>query len=355
MEDDKGKEIAVVGETTPTTAASVEVLNKDQQNDDTKSTATAATKEGDTQKVGEKGEREEPKCTKEDLIELIRAVKFSNPDASIRHVHNEIQNNMAKNESFEFLENIKLNDVKKVWKKAITGGSSGNTVSNSANNTSAASSSTKSKNSHGNTNANDINKNSILSEVDMKKSKDGILKFYTVGDGSVKTLAKNYTIQAANAAIAASKDVDEDDDNESNLKKYVNCFLDVPADCSGGRPHQALINFNDNKKKKSRKGAGDGREIVKIQVAAPFPGMGNTPMLLYNIDRTARTFIHDDDNDDNRGYEKIKQMINAHGVSGALKSGGTKAYFYSRITRREGEQQDLISIDISELAPAQKW
>ena len=118
----------------------------------------------------------------------------------------------------------------------------------------------------------------------------------------------------------------------------------------------ALINFNNTKKKKSKKGdgKGDGREIIKIQVAAPVPGMGNTVMLLYNADRTARTFIHYDEGDDNRGYDKIKQMINTHGEGGALKNGGSKAYFYSRITRREGEQ-DLISIDVSDLAPAQKW
>ncbi len=84
------------------------------------------------------------------------------------------------------------------------------------------------------------------------------------------------------------------------------------------------------------------------------PGMENSPMLLYNIDRTARTFIHDDVDDENKGYNKIKQMVNTHGVGGALKGGGSKAYFYSRITRREGDQ-DLISIDVSELAPAQKW
>lgn len=77
-------------------------------------------------------------------------------------------------------------------------------------------------------------------------------------------------------------------------------------------------------------------------------------MLLYNFDRSARTFIHYDDNDDNKGYEKIKGMITSHGSGGALKDGGTKAYFYSLITRRRGEK-DLISIDISELAQTQKW
>lgn len=125
---------------------------------------------------------------------------------------------------------------------------------------------------------------------------------------------------------------------------------------------KALINFNDNNKKKkadklSKKGgsnSADGRDIVKIQVAAPLPGMDNTPMLLYNADRSAKTFIHDDKDDENRGYEKIKTLINTHGVSGALSGGGTKAYFYSHITRRQGEQ-DLVSIDISQLAAPQKW
>ncbi len=195
----------------------------------------------------------EPKYTKEDLIELIRAVKFSNPDASIRNVHNEIQTKMSKNESFEFLENVKLNDVKKVWKKAISG--VGSNINSNSNSNSGSISSSTSKNkqdntANTNTNANNTNANanenendSILHEMNLKKSKDGILKFYTVGDGSVKTLAKSYTLQAANAALAAAsqekdKNVNGEEEEEEDMKKYVNCFLDVPADCSGGKPHQ---------------------------------------------------------------------------------------------------------------------
>ena len=121
----------------------------------------------------------------------------------------------------------------------------------------------------------------------------------------------------------------------------------------------ALINFNDHKgndKKggKSSKKDSDGREIVKIQVAASLQGYENTPMLLYNFDRTAKTFLHHEEDDESKGYQKIKEMITSHGSSGALKGGGTKAYFYSLITRRNGGN-DLISIDTSELAPTQKW
>lgn len=297
---------------------------------------------------------EEPKYTKEDLIDLIRAVKFSNPNASIRNVHTEIQTKMSQNESFEFLENVKLNDVKKVWKKAITG------ATKDTSNSTSSSTSSDAKSKNGDKQSMKSDSDNIMNDIKQSKGgKGGILKFYTVGDGSVKTLAKNYTLQAAALAAAQQRDPTEEQ-NEEEMKKYVSCFLDVPADRSGGKPHQALINFNDNNKKKnklSKKGSSnsaDNRDIVKIQVAAPLPGMENSPMLLYNADRSAKTFIHDDKDDENRGYEKIKQMINTHGVSGALSGGGTKAYFYSHITRRQGEQ-DLVSIDISQLATPQKW
>lgn len=301
---------------------------------------------GEPKGEGHNKATEEALFTKEDLIELVRAIKFSNADASIRDVHNEIITKMSQNESFEFLSTVKLNDVKKVWKKAITGG-----VKDSVN---VASSSTSNKSDTSKVN-NDGRQSPKGDDDELltKAGKDGIIKFYTVGDGSIKTLAKNYTLQAA--ALVAAQGHDEE------INKYVHCFLGVPADCSGGRPHQALINFNDNRNGTRRKvtnGANlesDDRDIVKIQVAAPLPGMDNsTPMLLYNLDRSAKTFIHDDHDDENKGYSKIKKMIETYGVSGALAGGGTKAYFYSRITRRKGEI-DLISIDVTELAPSQNW
>jgi len=307
--------------------------------------------------------------TKEDLIDLVCAVKFSNPDASIRTVHREITEKMALNESFNFLKDVKLNDVKKVWKKA--------NASLGESNLTAAS-------------------DSLPAETNSKLNADNnqILKFYTVGDGSVRTLAQNYSAAAAEtaaekAALAVSK---EKSAHEDDLKNYVHFFLDVPADRSGKRPHQALINFNDNNvldpegkkgksKKKVRNSRGsqrtdasakvicdnttkENREIVKIQVAASLPGMVNvkTPMLLYNANRSAKTFIHpieeteNTSNADDSGYDKIHSFIREKGVGGALGSvGGTKGYFYCRISRRKNEQ-DIISIDVtSGLAHVQSW
>lgn len=285
--------------------------------------------------------------TNDDLIDLIRAVKFSNKDLSMRVVHTEITTVMAKNESFEFLADIKLNDVKKVWKKALSGATKPSEKKDAA----AAAAP-----------ANDAH---ILPKT------KGILKFYTVGDGSVKSLANDYTMAVAAAEIVAGAPAKEKE-NDDNLNNYVHCFLDVPADKSGTKPHQALINFNDNKSgskkaggktKNKVKGAGaavdsneDGREIVKIQMAAPMPGKEDekSVMLLYNADRTARTFIHPDSGDDG-GYDKIQSLISNQGKCGVLDGGGLKAYFYARITRRIADQ-DIISIDVtSGLAQSQSW
>ena len=75
-------------------------------------------------------------------------------------------------------------------------------------------------------------------------------------------------------------------------------------------------------------------------------------MLLYDQTRTYKTFIHPDPDDD--GYEKIANLIAESGTGGALGLlGGTKAYFYARLTKRK--KGDILSIQITELAPAQNW
>jgi len=289
-----------------------------------------------------------------ELIELVRAVKFARPDASIRSVHREITESMSEMEDngdakYKFLKNVKLNDVKKVWKKAnrpmppAAASSPMGLVSSSA--------------------------------VEKLPPLPSVPKLYTVGDAGVRTLAREYTERAAATAAqeASVAEGAKEALREEMMKNYVHFFLDVPADRSGTRPHQALIHFNGdggegaNKKKKKRAGENgtreldrDGREIVKIQVAAALEGENvSTPMLLYNVDRSARTFIHPPssaDNDDDGGYDKIKEIIFTHGFGGSLgTAGGTKAYFWSRITRRK-EGNDVISVDVkSGLPTAQQW
>lgn len=313
---------------------------------------------------------------------------------------------MSNNAGFEFLSHVKLDQVKKVWKKALKS----NNPPVAASTSSGATAPTK---NHTNARHDDPTHDVLVTDENvLRMPKDGILKFYTVGNpssSSVKSLAEGYTLEAA-ARVAQEEAVKEQTRREE-LEKYVHCFLDVPADQSGTKPHQALINFNNNenssgsccnkshqssrvsggggkkKKKKNMVGGGGGacgksngvvgmdgndggakdkRDIVKIQVAAPLPGMENVkvPMLLYNKDRSAKTFIHPDDDDNVNessgggavgGYDKIRNLILEQGQQGVLSGGGTKAYFYCRITRIPGEH-DIVSIDVTTgLAPVQSW
>jgi hypothetical protein len=254
---------------------------------------------------------------------------------------------MASTDQYEFLQNVKLNDVKKVWKKAISNGPTA----------SAATAATSQKTEKTETGE----KKSDIESIGGSSNPDKVLKFYTVGDGAVQTLAKNYTLEAA-AIVAKTQDEHQAAVIAAEAKdelNYVHCFLDVPANLTGNKPYQALINFQMNQtnttaSKKGKRGGTQGKEIVKIQLAADLPDGVKMPLLLYNNDRSARTFIHPEEVEDS-GYDKIHALILNQGSTGALLRGGMKAYFNSKITRRGGEDQDIISVDISELAPFQNW
>ena len=260
---------------------------------------------------------------------------------SQRAVHTEITGVVADSDpSYTFLKEVKLNDVKKVWKKALKGSDS----------------TTKEVVALDKTNK-DEDEAPILPPTN-----DGILKFYTVGDASIQTLAENYANHYARAAAEA----EVKNSDTTNTATYTHFFLDVPADRSGSRPHQALINFNDNKGKKKQKkrvtnnNYEDGREVFKVQMAAAPPGMEDMalPMLLYNGDRSAKTFLHPPtaEEEDDGGYFKIQEMIGNSGTSGALgKSGGQKAYFWGVVRELKDGGKRVVSLDIDGLAPTQVW
>ena len=314
-------------------------------------------------------DEQQQSCTPDDLIELIRAIKFAHTDMSIRNVHTEISQTMAESDvSYAFLKDVKLNDVKKVWKKALKGGPS---PSNATNPPPSQNSSDQEEAKHTKQtqSANPESPPPIIPT-------EGIIKFYTIGDGSVKTLVENCANHYAKAAIADSQPQTEKEVTEKD--KHTHFFLDVPADLSGSRPHQALINYQENHtnksgkqkgggKKKGKKSTsssndnGDGREIFKIQVPQLPPGMEDelTVMLLYNQDRSAKTFIHppaDNELEDDGGYAKIRQMIIESGKMGALgATGGQKGYFYGFISNTK-TGPNVVSIDLqSGLAPVQTW
>ncbi|CAB9515349.1 expressed unknown protein [Seminavis robusta] len=261
-------------------------------------------------------------CTREELTELVRAIKFAKPDASMRAVHREISQELSKKAGFEFLSQIGLNDVKKIWKKAVTAAN--------------------------------------------KQTSSDVLKLYTVGDASVRLLAQEYSQTAA-----ASEAAKTNEDGKLMLENFVHLFDGVPMDRSGSRPHQALINFNDNNQKKQseeKNSSGDEKKddnnngsskdergiIVKVQVAASDDESVLYPMLLYSQDRSLKTFIHPDPEDD--GYQKIRKWIMEDGKGGSLgHTGGNKAYFYARLTKRKKGAGSIISVDVTGLAPEQTW
>lgn len=294
-------------------------------------------------------------CTPDDLIELVRAVKFAHTDYSMRNVHKEISVTMANSDpSCTFLKDVTLNQVKKVWKKALKGSPE-------------PSAATQKKEGKQTDTATPKDTDSDI------VPKEGIIKFFTVGDGSVKTLAENYANHHAKAAVAASEEHNAELEKEKS--KYSHFFLDVPADRSGSRPHQALISYKDNteagkgkgksgsKKNKAAEQSSDGKQVFKIQLPALPPGMEDMPtvMLLYNSDKSARTFLHppslEGDDEDDGGYAKIRKLITDSGTGGALgATGGQKGYFYGFITKTKSGQPDVVSVDVdSGLAPSQTW
>ena len=303
--------------------------------------------------------------SRDELTELVRAIKFAKPDASQRDVFKEITEVIACSSSFNssstdksssssenvnsrvgeylFLKDaVQLNDVKKVWKKATTPATTSSALSAS------------SKNINGTTAGKNLD--SDLAEKLKLNSSGGVPELFTVGMNTnananananelsaVQILANDYVSsfleeQAVKSAKEASMIAND----------YVHVFLDVPADRSGTRPHQALINFQNSSKNKKAAGAAAGGKgkgkrkkggskknssaksssdhvnaagaaaeaggsdgdnsdlpfddaiIVKIQKAAPMHPNDTTkyPMLVYDQTKTYKTFIHPDPDPD---------------------------------------------------------
>lgn len=355
LDDKNEKETS--GDTTTAAAADdivTTMMNNTKINNDTTNNDTEEVKNNDNNDNNKTTTTVE-EVSRDEMLDIVRAIKFAKPESSMREVHREITQVLSTKESFEFLSSIPLKDVQKVWKKAC---------SSSSNNTN-------------NTNSN----NNILPNT----NKDEVLKLYTVGNVMVKTLIEDYSQAMATNKIVQQSDNEapKDDDNNDLNTNYVHVFLDVPADRTGQRPHQALINFNNNnntsnnktkknKKKNKKKGVvssndnndidndNNNIEIVKIQLAAP-AGDDKTkyPMLIYNHDRSSKTFIHPEEDDTKNniinGYDCIQSWIQQTGLGGALGiTGGIKAYFYAhRTTQKHGS--DILSIDITQLASPQNW
>lgn len=313
---------------------------------------------------------------KEELLELVRAIKFANSEWSQRQVHTEIVETLAK--EVPCLKDVKLNDVKKVWKKAVVAMREGGdhtpaTKQKDSKTRKGGEDETKEEGKKEDEKGNKNEKSSTGStNADLVKLLEGKTpQVFTVGDSSqvYPELAKYYT-----SNLLAKEIAKVDQEMVEEAKTYVHVYLDVPGNISGTTPHQALISFQDTPiKPYKNKGGENDLEIVKIQKAAPLSATDKTqhPMLVYNRSKTLRTFIHpapmdvDDGQGDNdavdgnqeklNSYDKISKMIDQCGVGGALGgTGGTKAYFYARVTQLK-KSPGILSIDYTRLAPTQDW
>jgi hypothetical protein len=366
-------------------------------------------------------------CGKEELAELIRAIKFAKPEASQKEVHREITEELSQKyqEQFGFLKHVQLNDVKKVWKKALKDSSSSSTstttTASTTNGSSATTTTTQPQGQqrplHGDTTTTNNNSGSNHDNRDLvEKLKQGgaggPVKIFTVGNVTIQHLAEEYTATAVALEQAAAHQKEQE--YQKLLQDYVHVYLDVPADRSGSRPHQALINFqftaatttttnNKSSSSSNKSNSGGGNHSSKNKkkknqktASQPPPPPPPTPtqkrnddvhddqtdnddqqpdgaviqqqhyhhhhpMLLYNQNRLYKTFLHADPPNE-ESYHTIQQWIVKAGVGGALgQFGGTKAYFYSRISSSsssspsEQPAPNIISIRITELAPPQEW
>ena len=103
--------------------------------------------------------------------------------------------------------------------------------------------------------------------------------------------------------------------------------------------------FNDQRGGQS---SGAKGEILKIQVAQDAPE--GSPMLMYNEDKSKKTFIHPNCT----GYNDIQRLILEEGQKGKLaQNGGLKAFFWGRQHRKVGRK--FVLVNTEELAPSQPW
>ena len=335
------------------------------------STTDATTDAADAAASGSNQPETNTAIAREDLIELIRAVKFKNPDFSQRQVYQEIVTEIP-TKFPQYADSLSpntlcLNDVKKAWKKAILQQQK------------------QQQESKGTTN------NSDLAERLRKMTTNP--EVYTVGlnnkDGDLSSTGSNMARDYV-ARFLEEQQAENSAQQRQLLEEYVHVFLDVPLDSSvSQKPHQALINFQSNsnnkakgtagKNVKKKKGKKNGTAaaattastptqtqapfedaiVVKIQMAAPMDANDTAkhPMLLYDQTRTYKTFVHPDgtltgDEQGRDGYSRLAGWIRSQGVDGALgASGGTKAYFYGRLTNAGGKSNQILSIYVKSLAP----
>ncbi|OQR83547.1 hypothetical protein ACHHYP_14584 [Achlya hypogyna] len=169
-----------------------------------------------------------------------------------------------------------------------------------------------------------------LARVKKYLKKLGLMGNLSAPDEPVALMTVGGESKSTKAPVTSSATSPDDD-------AWMPMELDVAMMQMTAHPHQAVIRMN-----KSTRGAASGAlgEIYKIQKAM---GDEQNPMLVYNKDRSRKTFLHPS----TPAYGPISAAIDGVGKSGV--GGGTKAYFYGRV------QGSTLFVHTKTLADFQEW
>ncbi|GLD94262.1 hypothetical protein PINS_up002873 [Pythium insidiosum] len=255
----------------------------------------------------------------EELIALIKAIKFAYEDYGAKRVHDEIKTHGGK------YARVPLKRVKKYMQKL------GMTQTNSESQPSDEATASEKPRQGGDDRA------KVASE-DMERkakaaAKAGAIQLMTVGGKSKSERPDAEATQAADA----NEHADSDD-------VWLPVKLDEPATKLSKFPYQAVIRMTNSDEGDATGAMG---EIYKIQVAMSEDGTLSDvhPMLVYNKARNRKTFLHPD----SPAYAPVLRLIAARGFNGVV--GGAKAFFWGRYR----QEDDMLYVHTQKLAPFQKW
>ncbi|TMW55950.1 hypothetical protein Poli38472_008598 [Pythium oligandrum] len=243
----------------------------------------------------------------DELIALIKAIKFAYEDYGVKRVHDQIKTHGGK------FEHVPLKRVKKYMQKLGMTNTQEEAKTTEDAPVPAAATSGKKK--------------ADLKQQAQASAKKGAIQLMTVGVSS-----------------KSERPQQQSETMEDTESKWLPVKLDEPASKVKQFPHQAVIRMTSSDEGDA---TGEKGEIYKIQVAMLPGGALSTvdPMLVYNKARNRKTFLHPD----SPAYLPVQRKIEGRGFNGAV--GGAKAYFWGRYRKED----DMVYINTEELAPVQKW
>uniref|UniRef100_K3WHQ8 HTH-like domain-containing protein n=1 Tax=Globisporangium ultimum (strain ATCC 200006 / CBS 805.95 / DAOM BR144) TaxID=431595 RepID=K3WHQ8_GLOUD len=242
----------------------------------------------------------------DELIALIKAIKFAHPEFGVKRVHAQILTHGGK------FTHVSTKRVKKFMRKLGFKTVAADGEDDDDDDSDSEGSPTKTP----------------VSNV-LKRTK---IQLMTIGG------------ESKSERIFESSTSNQDEEGKTTQQSWLPVKLDEPASKMQEFPYQAVIRMTTSEEGEAQGSMG---EIYKIQVAVEADGSLSTihPMLVYNKPRNRKTFLHPD----SPAYLPVQRLIANQGLQGTV--GGSKAYFWGRYFQVE----DMLYINTDKLAPFQQW